>query len=73
MNCLKMCGVKFVLQNAKAILARLLFAFHGLATIWRVADVCNKDEFYLLSLPLGFLVVEFLITTFYTKSGEWKW
>ncbi|XP_072018316.1 transmembrane protein 26-like [Amphiura filiformis] len=65
--------VKFFMLNVKAILARLLFATHGLVTIWRVSDVCDKKIFLLLCLPLGLLVIEMVVTTFYTKNGEWKW
>ncbi len=66
-------GVNFFMQNVKALLARLLFATHGLVAIWKVVDVSNENEVYLLCIPMALLIGEMLVTTFCTKRGEWKW
>ncbi|XP_071792566.1 transmembrane protein 26-like [Asterias amurensis] len=57
----------------KAILARSLFAIHGILTVWRVTDVNSNPLYYLLIIPICLLPLEMILTLKATKNGEWKW
>ncbi|XP_071793311.1 transmembrane protein 26-like [Asterias amurensis] len=57
----------------KAILARSLFAIHGLITVTRVAEVNSNNLYYLLIIPICLLPFEMMLTLKVTENGEWKW
>ncbi|XP_022097360.1 transmembrane protein 26-like [Acanthaster planci] len=57
----------------KALLARCLFAIHGIITIWRVTEVNSEMIYYLLVIPVCLLPVEMIITLKFADDGEWKW
>ncbi|XP_038045868.1 transmembrane protein 26-like [Patiria miniata] len=57
----------------KALLARCLFAIHGIITIWRVTEVHSEMIYYLLVIPVCLLILEMIITLKFTENGEWKW
>ncbi|XP_033103345.1 transmembrane protein 26-like [Anneissia japonica] len=57
----------------KAIVARLLFAVHGVLVAWRVTDIEDDKLFYLLLIPVVMLPIEMIFTLKFTDNGEWKW
>ena len=57
----------------KALLARCLFAVHGIITIWRVTEVNSEKIYYLLVIPVCLLPLEMILTLKFTDNGEWKW
>ncbi|XP_006642138.3 transmembrane protein 26-like isoform X1 [Lepisosteus oculatus] len=56
-----------------ATLSRLLFAVHGVLTVWRVVTVKGDPVYWLLLLGVALLGVEMGVTLKFTRSGEWKW
>jgi hypothetical protein len=58
---------------ARALSVRLLFASHGVVSIWRLADVTNDNKFWYLSGTLALLLLEALITLVKRQGKEWKW
>ncbi|XP_022107477.1 transmembrane protein 26-like [Acanthaster planci] len=62
-----------VVSFLKALLARCLFAIHGIITIWRVTEVNSEMIYYLLVIPVCLLPFEMIITLKFTENGEWKW
>ena len=57
----------------KALLARCLFAIHGIVTIWRVTAMNSDMVYYLLVIPVCLLPLEMIVTLKYSDNGEWKW
>ncbi|XP_015192440.2 transmembrane protein 26-like isoform X3 [Lepisosteus oculatus] len=55
-----------------ATLSRLLFAVHGVLTVWRVVTVKGDPVYWLLLLGVALLGVEMGVTLKFTRSGEWK-
>ncbi|XP_022342266.2 transmembrane protein 26-like [Crassostrea virginica] len=58
---------------ARAIIVRLLFACHGLVSIWLLNQVTQEPRFWYLSTSFGFLLVETTITLVRKQGKEWKW
>ncbi|XP_022097359.1 transmembrane protein 26-like [Acanthaster planci] len=64
--------MKAKMNFLKALLARGLFAIHGIITIWRVTEV-NSEIYYLLVIPVCLVPVEMITTLKFADDGEWKW
>ncbi|XP_071962225.1 transmembrane protein 26-like [Antedon mediterranea] len=62
-----------VISLIKAVVARLLFAVHGVLVAWRVTDLEDDQIYYLLLIPVVLLAVEMIFTLKFTENGEWKW
>ncbi|XP_041087226.1 transmembrane protein 26-like [Polyodon spathula] len=56
-----------------ATLSRVLFAVHGMVTVWRVVSVKGEPIYWLLLIGVGLLGVEMAVTLKCTQNGEWKW
>ncbi|XP_038045846.1 transmembrane protein 26-like [Patiria miniata] len=65
------CGM--LQPSLKAVLARCLFAIHGIITIWRVTEVNSDTVYYLLIIPVLLLPLEMIVTLKFADNGEWKW
>ncbi|KAJ8045896.1 Transmembrane protein 26 [Holothuria leucospilota] len=65
--------MKKIIKIVKALLARLLFAAHGLVGAWKVASSYGNFLCYFLLVPILLLPIEFFITFKFTEEGEWKW
>ncbi|XP_072025549.1 transmembrane protein 26-like [Amphiura filiformis] len=63
----------FIFAAWKGLIARSLFVIHGFITFWRVIDVYEDPLYSLLLVPLVLLLIEYHVTTKYTRTGEWKW
>ena len=57
----------------RAVGVRLLFASHGVVSIWRLADVSNDERFWYLAGTLGLLFIESLVTLVKRQGKEWQW
>ncbi|GFS06402.1 transmembrane protein [Elysia marginata] len=57
----------------RAIAVRLLFAAHGVISIWRLALITDDLRFWYLGLVLCLLLVEMTITLGKKAGQEWKW
>ena len=57
----------------RAVGVRLLFASHGVVSIWRLADVSNDERFWYLAGTLGLLFLESLVTLVKRQGKEWQW
>ncbi|XP_061197982.1 transmembrane protein 26-like [Saccostrea echinata] len=57
----------------RAIVVRLLFACHGLVSIWLLNKVTQESRFWYLATSFGFLLVETTITLVRKQGKEWKW
>lgn len=62
-----------IISIGKGLLARIIFALHGLLTVWKVTLSYESPVYWLLAVPILFLPIEFGITFKCTKTGEWKW
>ncbi|MGH0136433.1 UNVERIFIED_CONTAM: hypothetical protein FKN15_066199, partial [Acipenser sinensis] len=69
-NSMKMCKL---LNLLLATLSRVLFAVHGVVTVWRVVSVTGDPIYWLLLIGVGLLGVEMAVTLKRTQNGEWKW
>lgn len=58
---------------ARAIIVRLLFACHGLVSIWLLYQVTQEPRFWYLAASFGFLLVETTVTLVRKQGKEWKW
>lgn len=58
---------------ARALSVRLLFASHGVVSIWRLTDVTNDARYWYLAGTLILLAIESLIAIFKRQGKEWKW
>ncbi|KAK6472316.1 transmembrane protein 26-like [Huso huso] len=67
---MKMCKL---LNLLLATLSRVLFAVHGVVTVWRVVSVKGDPIYWLLLIGVGLLGVEMAVTLKRTQNGEWKW
>lgn len=63
----------FMMSITKALAARLLFAIHGIVTVWRVASVKGSAAYYLMLMPVALMPGEMIFTLHTTDAGEWKW
>jgi len=61
------------LTIVRAVFVRLLFACHGLVSIWRLYCVTKDKRFWYLAGSLGLLLVETTITLVKKLGKEWKW
>lgn len=62
-----------VIATIKAIITRIIFAAHSTIAIWQVTQYKKDQNFWLLSIPLGFLFFEGLFTLAIKKNQEWRW
>ncbi|XP_061700965.1 transmembrane protein 26 isoform X2 [Syngnathoides biaculeatus] len=62
----------FLVNIVLALLSRILFAVHGIVTVWRVVLV-RGPMYWLLLLGITLLAIELAITLKYTRNAEWKW
>ena len=58
---------------ARAILVRLLFAVHGLISIWLLVSVTQNTRYWYMASSMGLLLVEMTITLGKKGGKEWKW
>ncbi|KAK7496766.1 hypothetical protein BaRGS_00011975 [Batillaria attramentaria] len=58
---------------ARAVLVRLLFAVHGVVSIWRLATVTDDVRYWYLASVLGLYLFEMSITLGKKRGKEWKW
>ncbi|XP_022107514.1 transmembrane protein 26-like [Acanthaster planci] len=65
--------VAWLVSFTKALTARLLFAIHGIVTVWRVASVQGSAVYYLMVMPVALMPGEMIFTLQTTAAGEWKW
>ncbi|CAF0933657.1 unnamed protein product [Rotaria sordida] len=56
-----------------AAAARILFAIHGIAAIWRVALVYKQNKYWFQAITLFGIPVEFFVTLYVNNGHEWKW
>ncbi|XP_029651406.1 transmembrane protein 26-like isoform X1 [Octopus sinensis] len=61
------------LTIVRAIVVRMLFACHGLISLWRLYDVTKDLRFWYLAVTLVGLSFETAITVFKKDGKEWKW
>ncbi|KAL8578233.1 hypothetical protein ACOMHN_040994 [Nucella lapillus] len=61
------------LSVARAVLVRLLFAVHGLISIWLLATVTREDRYWYMASGLGLLLLEMTVTLGKKGGKEWKW
>ncbi|PVD36910.1 hypothetical protein C0Q70_03903 [Pomacea canaliculata] len=61
------------LSVARAVVVRLMFAVHGLVSIWRLAVVTHEIRFWYLATVLGVLLLEMTVTLGKKGGKEWKW
>ncbi|XP_071147486.1 transmembrane protein 26-like isoform X1 [Mytilus edulis] len=57
----------------RAVFVRLLFACHGLVSIWRLYYVTKDSRYWYLATSLGLLLVETTVTMVKKLGKEWKW
>ena len=57
----------------RAVGVRLLFASHGVVSIWRLADVSDDGRCWYLAATLGLLFLESLVTLVKRDGKEWQW
>ncbi|KAL8584098.1 hypothetical protein ACOMHN_011713 [Nucella lapillus] len=57
----------------RAIMVRLLFAVHGLVSIWLLVTVTRDNRFWYMASGLGVLLMEMTITLGKKGGKEWKW
>lgn len=58
---------------ARALLARLLFATHGLIVIWRVASIYKDIKFWLFGVCLVVLFLEGALLILQREGDETRW
>ncbi|CAF4521321.1 unnamed protein product [Rotaria sp. Silwood1] len=63
---------EFVAITAAAA-ARILFAIHGIAAIWRVALVYKQNKYWFQAITLFGIPAEFFVTLYVNNGHEWKW
>ncbi|CAF1262974.1 unnamed protein product [Rotaria sordida] len=56
-----------------AAAARILFAIHGIAAIWRVALVYKQNKYWFQAITLFGIPAEFFVTLYVNNGHEWKW
>ncbi|UJR23607.1 hypothetical protein I4U23_026594 [Adineta vaga] len=56
-----------------AAAARIIFAVHGIAAIWRVALVYKQNKYWFQAITLFGIPVEFFVTLYMNNGHEWKW
>ncbi|XP_045162299.2 transmembrane protein 26-like [Mercenaria mercenaria] len=61
------------LSVARAFSVRLLFASHGVVSIWRLANVTDENKFWYLAGTLVLLFLEAMVTLVKRQGKEWKW
>ncbi|XP_071792564.1 transmembrane protein 26-like isoform X1 [Asterias amurensis] len=54
-------------------LVRFSFFIHGIFTVKQVSDVKSNPLYWLLIIPVGGLLFEFILTLIFTDDGESKW
>ena len=52
---------------------RLLFAVHGLISIWLLVSVTQNTRYWYMASSMGLLLVEMTITLGKKGGKEWKW
>ncbi|XP_074655731.1 transmembrane protein 26-like [Tubulanus polymorphus] len=57
----------------RALLVRILFALHGVLAIWRLNVAAKDIRYWYLSLAIGGLFIETLVTLCKKRGQEWKW
>ncbi|XP_041378152.1 transmembrane protein 26-like [Gigantopelta aegis] len=57
----------------RAVMVRLLFAVHGLLSIWRLYMVVQETWCLYLLVALGGILLEAIITIYKKRGKEWKW
>lgn len=62
-----------LLNALLALLSRLLFAIHGVVTVWRVVAVKQEPLYWLLLTGVALLGLEMAVTLKCTRNAEWKW
>ncbi|CAF1171307.1 unnamed protein product [Adineta ricciae] len=68
----KWCMSEFLAVTAAAA-ARIIFAVHGIAAIWRVALVYKQNKYWFQAITLFGIPVEFFVTLYMNNGHEWKW
>ncbi|CAF0804142.1 unnamed protein product [Adineta steineri] len=63
---------EFVAITAAAA-ARIIFAIHGIAAIWRVALVYKQNKYWFQAITLFGIPAEFFVTLYVNNGHEWKW
>ena len=58
---------------ARAILVRLLFAVHGLTSIWLLVSVTQESRYWYMASGMGLLLLEMTVTLGKKGGKEWKW
>lgn len=61
------------LTIVRAVFVRLLFACHGVVSIWRLYYVTKDKRYWYLATSLGLLLVETTVTLVKKLGKEWKW
>lgn len=62
-----------VLTIIRAVSVRLLFAAHGVVSIWRLFVVAQDPRYWYLATALGLLFIEAVVTLAKKGGKEWKW
>ncbi|XP_077998823.1 transmembrane protein 26-like [Glandiceps talaboti] len=57
----------------KALVTRGLFATHSLIAIWRVTYVMEDPTYWILTVAIGALGIETIVTMMVNGGEEWKW
>ncbi|CAF0931734.1 unnamed protein product [Adineta ricciae] len=71
-KCVKWIMSEFVAITAAAA-ARIIFAIHGIAAIWRVALVYKQNKYWFQAITLFGIPAEFFVTLYVNNGHEWKW
>ncbi|KAL4221501.1 hypothetical protein ACF0H5_019758 [Mactra antiquata] len=58
---------------ARALSVRLMFASHGVISIWRLTDVTRDARYWYLAGTLSLLVIECSVAILKRQGKEWKW
>lgn len=57
----------------KAVTVRLVLFLHTIVAIWRVTDVWQNDQFWLLTLATVPFIIEGIYVVVKKEGIEWKW
>lgn len=57
----------------RALFVRIVFAVHGLVTVWRLTVATDNDYYWFITSAIGGLALETSITIYKKRGHDWKW
>ncbi|KAH9510390.1 Transmembrane protein 26 [Bulinus truncatus] len=61
------------LTVCRAVIVRLMFACHGIISIWRLTLATREPRYWYVGLVLCLLFIEMMVTLGKKAGKEWKW